>query len=314
MEPRNSDLLKQLKVRFWYEGVRIRAKTATRYELEQLIESARTPKSTTIYKNKWSSYEKGKHIPNSTLVDFVDHKYPGTALEMNHPIWCSLALKTPVEFKRLEALFTVLEPKVKKFIYHPITESLPVQKRRKASFQLLWRLLKIGNMDALTALILYWHEASNDSDSSLPTLSKREIAKFIYKLLVSFGSVMYLRGLDRLMFKVVSEYIFKPTDWQNQYVGIDDESYQIIWQYFEYCLEILPNNMTRQKKVMRLFDYRYGDTYPTAYNMVLMPQFEFGPPSRKEYNQWAGQWKKWCWAWMLIRIETADDAMRLKPV
>ena len=139
---------------------------------------------------------------------------------MNHPIWCSLALKIPVEFKRLEALFTVLEPKVKKLIYHPITESLPVQKRRKASFELLWRLLKVGNMDALTALVLYWHEASNDSDSSLPTLSQREIAKFIYKLLVSFGSVMYLRGLDRLMFKVVSEYIFKQTDWQNQYVGI----------------------------------------------------------------------------------------------
>ena len=155
-------------------------------------------------------------------------------------------------------------------------------------------------MDALTALILYWHEASNDSDSSLPTLSKREIAQFIYKLLLSFGSVMYLRGLDRLMFKVVSEYILKPTDWQNQYVGIDDESYQIIWKVFEGVLEILHSNMPRQKKVMRLFDYRYGDTYPTAFNMMLMPQFEFGPPSPQQYKQWMYQSEEWHRAWMLI--------------
>ena len=164
-------------------------------------------------------------------------------------------------------------------------------------------------MDALTALILYWHEASNDSDSSLPTLSKREIAQFIYKLLVSFGSVMYLRGLDRLMFKVVSEYIFKPTDWQNQYVGIDDESYQIIWKAFEGVIEILPSNMSRQQKVIRIFDRRYGNILSAAFDLMLPYQFDFGPPSPQQYKQWVYQREEWHQAWKQIQAQTRKNAV-----
>ena len=70
--PSWSESLRSLRIRYWYEALRERTGLNTAYQLEKHFEpesfAREADGSIRYYKNKWTRYEQGRHLPQSRLL------------------------------------------------------------------------------------------------------------------------------------------------------------------------------------------------------------------------------------------------------
>jgi hypothetical protein len=187
-----------LRVRFWYQGIKRATKLSTAYQIECYFEPLdKVADGRTLFRNKWIRYEHGRHVPQTKLVELVEAKCPGTAVDLYHPLWKALKLDRYVP-KEVERLFGLLEPQVKSVVYEQPKNGFFSAIRLKFKTTQIPYLLKIGNTDALTALLLYWQEATYNGNLS----DARFIAKKIYSLLLNLGFSFFVRSLDSEIFRL----------------------------------------------------------------------------------------------------------------
>lgn len=80
----------------WTELVRERLGASSYYELERIMlpgSFGKNKEGKKIYRNRWSKYATGKHIPSGKFIDQIDHTLPGTKAFFVHPFWS--ILRTP---------------------------------------------------------------------------------------------------------------------------------------------------------------------------------------------------------------------------
>ena len=187
--PANRDLVDVLRVRYWYEGVKKHTRCSTAYQLERLFEPLAAPSidARTPFRNKWIRYETGKHTPRANLIDLVEKLVQGASKELNHPLWEVLRLGE-VCVPQLDAWLEKLEPRVQTTLFRKPHDGMSAPNWRLA-FTLSQgrRLVKLGNLDALTALLLLWLEARHYDR----LMDMRQLASLLYQLLLMLGMEFY---------------------------------------------------------------------------------------------------------------------------
>jgi len=205
-------LAEVLRVRYWYQGVKQRTRCKNAYQLERRFEPLTkvAPDTRTPFRNKWIRYQAGKHTPHARLIDLVEAKQFGTAAEFNLPLWQVLQLPGH-DPQTVDDWFMELDPQVQSSIYKQPHEGVSAIRLRLAYKPALGRkLVKLGNLDALAALLLYWRE---ESVCDQP-IHLCQIAEDIYRLLLT----AIVKGVEIILrFKQPINSRFFPA----QSVGLD---------------------------------------------------------------------------------------------
>jgi hypothetical protein len=164
----NRNPIDVLRVRYWYEGMKQQTGCTTAYQLEHLLEPLHTASSDarTLFRNKWIRYESGKHTPRSSLLNRIEKRVKNADRELNHPIWDVLRLgKTCAP--QIDDWLKKLDPRVQLTVCGKQIDGAFAPTRQVAfNKNQGLRLVKLGTLDALTALLLLWIEAQYNNQAA----------------------------------------------------------------------------------------------------------------------------------------------------
>lgn len=226
---RSLDPIQILRVRYWYEGVRIRLGYTQAKQIENHFRAKLDPnfqeKDPT---GKWSRYKLGKNTPLAELIKSVDREVDGSAKEINHILWDVISLhETDVvaidtwlnQLKGTEAGNIIFQPKLR----HP-GQWEPINKLSTPHFR---KLLEVGNFDSLAALVLYWHKAKINGKGD-----QQPLAYVIFEILLIIGYELDKRKLLGEFFELFRVKIFENMDW-------DDGSFPMTPEQYRHNVQLL---------------------------------------------------------------------------
>jgi len=305
--PSNRRLINLLRVRYWYEGVKQRTGLATAYQLERHFEpltkteiDKRTP-----FRNKWSGYQAGKHKPGAALTNLVDAEILGSARELNHPLWEVLRLGERV-LPKIDDWMEKLEPRIQAVVYYQPEGMTALKLRQPYSSALSNRLVKLGNLDALTALMLYWLESKQTEQAA----NMRYQARGIYQLLLMMGIDFCDRNIAEELFVVFLARVFYQTDWDDRLFAINPVHYVRGVERL-YCLlfEVSDSRpfsswTARCRTMYQLLDGKYVLYIKIGLGIVLMPNWQYGPPTEMQWKAWHSDFIGWQWGWIHLNQGT----------
>lgn len=298
--------VKELKVRYWYEGVRLRTGEQSAYGLEKRFEPPKTNQDgeKQAPPKKWPRYKRGKVIPSPDLVAAVEKAAPGSLKELNSPLWKILLIEN-MTIRRAERYIDLLEPKVRR----------AMRKWRKSEIEgtqnNVWynqgrTLVRAGSLDALAALVLMWevyrHEGCDED--------MRSLADLIYKCMLIAGESFLHRGLAAEFFEVFNAKIFSKTVWENGRCGLDARVFihgvNMLNDVLSSVVDEGPlqaqDDIFRAKQHLlygkKGFDCLFGFSIP------VLPVWEAGPPTRSQYQDGMLKLLQWLWGWTHLRTQT----------
>ncbi|WP_152623755.1 hypothetical protein [Pseudomonas sp. PI1] len=187
------DLIDVIRVRYWYEGLRMRLGLDTPGAIEAKLEpdliKRRHQSGKSCNSGKWKNFKAGVNTPQNRLVSRLEGLYPGSKNELNHPLW-SVLKHRPANGACDEALLLRLSPDIQQLLY----KNSPYGWRRTPfSVGLVNRLLRVPSLDALTALVWLLYEAAYDDNPG--RVSRLAIA--IYRILLIYAMLFQERNLAR---------------------------------------------------------------------------------------------------------------------
>jgi len=307
--PFDHRLINLLRTRYWYAGLKQKTGLTTAYQLECHFEPLDKTKvdTRTPFRNKWSKYQNDKHKPGPALISLVDSKIPGSAREINHPLWRILQLGDRA-LPKIDIWMEKLEPRVQMIVYCPSKDSSVslVKQRQPYSSGLSRRLLKIGNLDALTALVLYWRESKQRGNYT----DNQWQARDIYRLLLMMGMDFGGRNIAEELYVVFWAQIFNQTDWEGRVFGINSTHYIKAVELLFFMLYDVPelkpfSSWTAYTKAMvHLLEGRSGLSVKIGLDIVLIPTWQYGPPTEQQWRLWQRELMEWQWGWLHLCMET----------
>ncbi|WFP49313.1 hypothetical protein PL263_14550 [Methylomonas sp. EFPC3] len=227
--PRSLDPIQILRVRYWYEGVRIRLGYTQAKQIENHFRAKLDPNfQEKDPSGKWSRYKLGKNTPLAGLIENVNREADGSAKEINHILWDVISLhETDVvaidtwlnQLKGTEAGNIVFQPKLR----HP-GQWEPINKLSTPHFR---KLLEVGNFDSLAALVLYWHKANIKGKGD-----QQPLAYVIFEILLIIGYELDKRKLLGEFFELFRVNIFENMDW-------DDGSFPMTPEQYRHNVQLL---------------------------------------------------------------------------
>lgn len=185
--------LKRLKIVNWYNLIRIRAGLTTAHSLQRKFEPhtfVRRPGELTFNSNKWRNYRDGKHKPNQDLIKEVEIRIPGSALEVDHPLWVVLDVSRNLDFCFNELLMK-LGPRIQNAIFDMSQQSPNYLLRKRSNKQIANAISKIADLNSLAALTILMREAIDwhkQSDANF-------WAKETYNMLLMLGLELHQRNI-----------------------------------------------------------------------------------------------------------------------
>lgn len=302
-----------VRVRYWYQGLRRRTGCDTAYQLEQRYDPGSFTKTEdrTHYRCKWNRYGVGKHTPQKRLAQQVEQDQLGSLRELNHPLWTVLRQGLSLEGS-LDHWMAQLEPKVQ-------TAMIPNQEGKGGQHEpfnsrLARRLVKIGSLDALTALLLYWCEAVRNGQYD----DARYIARLLYQLLLILGDEFSLRGIASEMCILFQTIVFKPTDWGDHCLALHHSHYQHsigVLHCQLYKINEWRGGVSKAKEAWlkwKLLEGDYGLDVKFGLELPLRPSWEVGPPTAKQFHVALFEHRVRQWAWTHLNGGTSghvDDGV-----
>ncbi len=301
LKPRN--VVDVFRVRYWYTGVMHKLKFETAYQVERKIEPDhfRLQDQRTVYPGKWRRYAVGENTPQKKLVLTVDQQAKGSAYELNHPLWLILKKLSSDKFKATSYI-RYLNPTIQSVVMRPQTDQLGAPLAWAPYTNLKAKvLLRRGTLDALAALVLYWHDAKTRNDHP----QAEAVATSIYHMLLLIGWDMRSRQLHTGLFSLFRAEIFDKTIWEEGCFAVDNDTFEISICLLHNCFDSNSDKermkasdwrkeMTRIQELLagdKGFDIRF------AMKPFCLPQWNFGPPSRNEVVQWEIHRRHWAWGW-----------------
>lgn len=288
-------LIKKIKVTYWYSGLLEINKFKTAYQLEKFYEPESfyyPEEGGTEYKNKWAKYRDGKHAPNAYLIGKVENKTHGSSSEFNHPLWQVLLLQRTCTVD-LDYWFKQLGLETQLLFSGNVKKEGFLTKSRKSfdDFKLASKLLSQSNLDSLTALILYWHEAGLDDSSFF----QGRLAKYIYKSLLIMAPHFEGRGISGEIYQVFSELIFKKTSWGGFIFCESFDYYHISYKVLNY--EWCKANKASLEDINKSKMFGYRGVFDSAFSLMLLPNWIYGPPRKVDWIEWKDELTLWMWGW-----------------
>jgi hypothetical protein len=303
--PYDRRLINRLRTLYWYIGLQRKTQLTTAYQLENHFEpqgNIETPA-----KNKWSKYPAGKHKPGPTLIALVDAKAPGSAREINHPLWEVLRLGDRA-LPKIDVWLEKLEPRVQAIVYRSSKEGgISIAKQRQSySLQLSRRLVKLGNLDALAALVLYWRESKQTNNH----VNNQWQARDIYRLLLMMGMDFQERRIGEELYVVFLAQVFCQTDWGDRQFAVNSNHYMQAVALLNDVLCQVPKLMpfaswaNRCRAMALLLQGQYGLDVHFGLGVVLSPNWQYGPPTEQQRDLWQIDFMQWQWGWMHLCLES----------
>ncbi|MFC3626897.1 hypothetical protein ACFOKJ_12275 [Vogesella amnigena] len=305
----NRDPVDVMRVRYWYQGIMTTLDCQNPYQVEKLLEPERFKRKhqRTEYPNKWGSYVAGEHTPQIRHVRKVEIKVPGSARELNHPLWAILKMK--MEGKEVSSIEWMgrLDPTVQTCVLQPQHDCFGAP-RMLAPFSSRQgqKLLRRGDLDALAALVLYWGEADHQEDSE----ALEELGRMIYKLLLIVGLEFYRRNLSAELLVLFKASILDATPWVDGYFAVDAQTFEIsilLLHHLSYPADYPGKTPQWRKQVGRMLLFlsgRFGDDIKFAMRPFCQPAWEAGPPTRDDWAWWEQSRRFWAWGWHCLLNRT----------
>jgi hypothetical protein len=307
-DPTNRRLINRLRTRYWYVGVKQKTGLTNAYQLERHFEpltktdiDSRTP-----FRNKWSKYQADKSKPGPALTSLVDAKIPGSARELNHPLWDVLRLGERV-LPKIDSWMETLESRVQAIVYPPPKDPMHVWKLRQPYTPTLsYKLVKLGNLDALTALLLYWLESKrfgNNDDNQCQV-------HCIYQLLLMMGMDLCGRNIAEELFMLFLASVFNQTEWGDRRFGINPVHYLRGVELLEGVLYQVPDlkpfssGTARCQAMCLLLSGKRGYDVHYGLNVLLIPNWQLGPPTEQQWGVWLDDYRCWQWGWLHLNRGT----------
>lgn len=303
-----------LRVRYWYEGLRLRTRRPTAYQLEKLFDpsSFRSEGGFTKYPHKWKRYEYGLHTPQQRLIERVDASYYGSEREINHPIW-QILKKNLLLASGIDAWLKQLEPRVQTAVYRkPYRGESALSYRLAYTHSLGRRLIKLANLDGLAALLLYWTESNRAGRND----EACEIALHIYQILLVIFPDFKRRALEYEIFSLICHIVFDKTNWPCGKFVTSREIYRksaitlhsIAFHYDSqaYCF----SHASQARIVLNFIEGQKGMAVKYAMHPLFEPNLIFGPPSKYNLEECQKIEKLWRWGWH--QIEKTSPAINVE--
>ncbi|MDX8128750.1 hypothetical protein QLH52_15750 [Methylomonas sp. OY6] len=300
--------IKSLRVRAWYEGIKQRSNCTNPHQIEKLIENKiPTPlHPDTPLRNKWRRYRLGIEVPRQKFVQNVDVVFPGSAREFNHPLW-EILLRGDQVISDIDNWMEKLEPKVQFAVFGQSYEVFPVKSRQPFSSKIGRELVKLGNIDALAAILLYWIESKQLGQVN----NTQNQAQYMYRLLLMLGLELKERNLAEDLFDLILERVFDRTNWgTNLEFGINYSHYRRAFNLLNVMLYKFPelkafsSRKTCSSAMHLLLEGKRGLSISCGLDVVLTPNWQFGPPTEGEWNSWVRHYKEWLWGWTHLNRTT----------
>nr|WP_199064472.1 hypothetical protein [Chromobacterium sp. ASV5] len=290
-----------LRVRYWYSGVMKALGCSRPYQIERRLEPGRfrLKDGHTSYPNKWGGYAKGVHKPRVAQVRMVESHVPGSARELNHPLWAILLRmgKKPIIIADWIAR---LDPSVQACVLVPQHDRfgapriLATFNRRNGQ-----KLLRRGDLDALAALLLYWIDAGHRKALD----EQEELGGVIYQLLLIVGLDFFKRKLCAEFFTTFRSKVLDITPWTNGYFAVDASTFEtslLILHRLAHPEDDPSQTPQWRKRVRKMLDLLSGKMgYDLFYSMqpFFIPKWEAGPPTRSDWAFWEDRRRHWAWGW-----------------
>lgn len=293
--------IRELKVRYWYEGVRLHLGAKSAYELENIFDPPKI-KSIGILQEqlkKWPRYKKGKVAPCSALVVKVEAVVPGSREDINSLLWEILLLEN-MTINRSVQYIDRLESSVRVCMRRWYCGEINGGKR-KGCITKAKSLVRIGTIDALAALILMWEVYQRKARTN----DMQVLVDPIYKCMLAVGGEFKERGLVAYFFSVLSKKVFERTSWDDKKMICDTEQ-------FSYHLELLDcivsnvssidkNSCIKKYKIM----YGYvGLDCGFAFRAPVFANWSMGPPRKEQYDAEVMESIQWSWGHLHLESGT----------
>lgn len=299
-------LLKQLRIRYWYEGVRLQMGVQSAYGLEKRFELQRISPDgeKQAPPKKWPRYKRGKVMPCLDMLVTVDKVAPGSLNELNSPLWKVLQVEG-MTIRRIGRYIDLLEPRVRKAMLNwRRTETEGMQRHVRQSQG--WSMVRTGSLDALAALVLMWEVYRHESREE----DMRIIADMIYRCMLIAGVSFKYRGIATEFFDIFNAKIFSRTVWDDTQCKLDSE---IFTSAIDLLDDVLSNvvdegalvSFDDQARVkQKIMSGAKGADCRFGFRIPLVPAWEAGPPTKSQYKKGMFEMLQWLWGWNHLTRET----------
>ncbi|KMN37750.1 hypothetical protein VI26_02145 [Chromobacterium sp. LK1] len=298
--------IKELRVRYWYEGVRRQLGEASAFGLEKRFDRKLSDQDDSKLGStkKWPRYKNGRRVPQSKLVASVEVEVPGSSKELGSVLWPVL-LADEISLRKAPRYINQLEPDLRRAIAN--------WRRAEATGtrNLLWysqgrTLVGAGSLDALAALVLIWeiyrHQAHDDG--------MRTAAELIYRCMLVVGDTFKARGLLAEFFGVLNAKVFSRTTWENGRCILDAEMFAQGVDRLNHTVTTVRDEgkLQSQKAIDRVkksliygkkgYDCLFGLGIP------IVPDWRVGPPTRGQQQDGMLKLLQWFWGWTHLTNQT----------
>lgn len=282
---RKRDEIEQIRTIYWFEGVRMATRSPTAYAIERLIE----PESFGVnkggvpfHRNKWASYQNGRHTPSDALVTRVNLRVAGSSKELNHVLWKALSQNGDVSRYANEWL-RQLSPELQLLIFEKDDHF-----RTQGGSQFLGKIERRASLDVLAYLTILLRINYDHGNHE----GYWKLAVSTYRVLLMLGHHFNERGIADALFDIYVERIFGKIRWNNRMFYFDECTFSKLAFLLNVCVR-----STKQFKegatswhyqvqcMQRIFRTDYGFTWKCAFDPLIGPDPDIGPISEKEQKE-----------------------------
>lgn len=294
------------RVRYWYQGI---AKALdcqeSSYQVEKRLERERFTRKNgrTSYPGKWSRYAQGMHTPQVRYVRSFESQVPGSARELNHPLW---AILKRADSKSINATdwMTRLDPSVQMCVFRSQHDCFGAPRALEPfGDRQGQKLLRRGDLDALAALVLYWHEAARKGEAD----AQETVAALIYQMLLIIGLEFHKRKLNTELLQLFTATIFNTTPWLNGRFAVDSFTFEISililhrWAHSSDDPAKTPRWRKLAGEMVHLLKGKKGWGVMFAMKPFFIPCWDCGPPRYCDWAEWEGYRRRWAWGWACLQ-------------
>lgn len=276
---RKRDTIERIRTIYWFEGIRSAMRAPTAYAVERMVEpeSFRVSKDgVPFHRNKWTSYQNGKHTPSGVLITRVNQHVAGSGRELNHILWKSLGEGADVLLHAREWL-RQLSPELQILIFEE-DDQFRIHRRR----QFLGKIERRANIDALACLtiLLRMNLALGEYQYAW------DLAASTFRMLLILGAQFKKRRIADALFEVYVERILRASRWNGERFYLEKYDFSFLAGILYQCsLNAISaggrsRSWSEEVKHMEMYlDGKFGFDEKFIFDPLIGPDRDLGPLS-----------------------------------
>lgn len=255
---------------YWFHWLGIRLGTLVPREIQRAIAPetlGADSEGRQIRNNKFLGYQRGDHVPHTTLVQQAEEFVPWSGRALNHPLWKVLRSKGPI---RKSALLWVhqLDREVQAVVLGHFNEIVGGASRH--TLGALERRASLDSLAALTILLRLRHEENDPEWVWLYALS-------IFRVLLMIGPQLEEYGVADRVFQLYVHRVFSLAVLEKK--RMDPANYQYV-QFSHLLTELVgrmrgddaktPNRRMPTFYAIQILDGRYRQAFKEFFEIPVV--------------------------------------------